>query len=64
VKKIGIHVFTHIEKYQLIAIGILALIWLVYPDNKRLEPRIVFITVIFAAVALKKIIVKGNIDKM
>jgi len=62
-KKAIIHLLTHIEKYQLIAIGILSLMWLCNPTSDRLEPLIVFVTVIFAAFALKKIIVKGNVDE-
>ncbi len=62
-KKLAIHFLIHIEKYQLIFIGILALIWNFYPDSKHLEPLIVITTVIFAAFALKKIIIKGNVDE-
>lgn len=62
-KKFVIHFLIHIEKYQLIFIGILALIWNLYPNSKHLEPLIVITTVIFAAFALKKIIIKGNVDE-
>ena len=61
-KKIIIHFLSHIEKYRLIAIGILSLFWVLFPDNNKLEPLIAFIVVIFAVFALKKIVIKGNVD--
>ena len=63
IKNVGIHILTHIEKYQLIVIGILALIWNFQADKSWPEPLIYFLSVIFAAVALKKIIVKSNVDE-
>jgi hypothetical protein len=62
-KRIGLHVLTHIEKYQLLVIGTLALIWNFQSDKNWPEPLIVFLTIIFAAVALKKIIIKSNVDE-
>jgi len=61
-KKIIIHILTHIEKYNLIIIGLLSLWWLLCPENKYLEPLIAVVAIIFAAIALKKIIIKGNTD--
>lgn len=62
-KRIGIHILTHIEKYQLIVIGFFALLWNFYNDSNWPEPLIALLTVIFAAIALKKIILKGNVDE-
>ncbi|WP_290705468.1 hypothetical protein [Amphritea sp.] len=62
-KRIGIHILTHIEKYQLIVIGLLALLWNFNSDSNWPEPLLVLMTVIFAAIALKKIIIKGNVDE-
>jgi hypothetical protein len=62
-KRVGIHLLTHIEKYQLILIGLLALIWNFQSDKSWPEPLIYLLTVIFAAIALKKIIIKSNIDE-
>lgn len=62
-KRVGIHILTHIEKYQLIVIGFLALLWNIYSDKDWPEPLIALLTVIFAAIALKKYIVKGNVDE-
>ncbi|MAP34713.1 MAG: hypothetical protein CME75_02755 [Halomonas sp.] len=62
-KSILIHVLTHIEKYQLLVIGLLALLWNFQSDKDWPEPLVYFLSVVFAAVALKKIIVKGNVDE-
>ena len=62
-KKILIHIITHNEKYQLVFIGFLAALWFLCPDEGRLEPLIVIITVIFTAFALKKRVLKGNVDE-
>lgn len=62
-KRILIHILVHIEKYQLIIIGLLAIAWLICSDNQKLEPLITLFGAIFAAVALKKIVIKGNIDE-
>jgi len=62
-KRIGIHLLTHIEKYQLIVIGILAVVWNFQSKEEWPEPLIYLLTVIFTAVALKKIIIKSNIDE-
>ncbi|MCR9966070.1 hypothetical protein [Vibrio antiquarius] len=61
-KRIGIHMFVNVEKYQLIVIGFIALLWNVYSNQNWPEPLIALLTVIFAALALKKIIIKGNVD--
>jgi len=62
-KPVGIHLLTHIEKYQLIVIGLFALIWNFQSDKSWPEPLIALLTVIFAAIALKKIIIKSNVDE-
>jgi len=62
-KRIGIHLLTHVEKYQLVVIGLLALAWNFQNQENWPEPLITFLTVIFAAVALKKIIIKNNVDE-
>jgi len=62
-KRLGIHIFTHVEKYQIVVIGFLALIWNFQAEKSWPEPLIVLMTVVFAALALKKIIIKGNVDE-
>lgn len=62
-KKISIHFLTHIEKYQLLVIGILALIWNFQSDKSWPEPLVYLMSVVFAAIALKKVIIKGNVDE-
>ncbi|MEQ5809345.1 hypothetical protein J3369_18220 [Alteromonas sp. NFXS44] len=62
-KKCGIHILVHIEKYQMLVIGTIAVIWNIDNQSNWPEPLIVLLTVIFAALALKKIIIKGNVDE-
>lgn len=57
------HFLTHSEEYQLVVIGALALIWNFNSAEKWPEPLIYFLTVVFTGVALKKIIIRSNLNE-
>jgi hypothetical protein len=62
-KKIKNHLYTYSEIYQVIMLGAAAIAWLICRKESWPEPLFVIITIIFAAISLRKLFLKGNVDE-
>jgi hypothetical protein len=64
-RKIGIYIFAkNIEFTTLAIVGLVSIIWFIYPDNSRLEPSVAILASFFAFLATRKVILNKNYPKI